>query len=166
MEKMKLYEPFDFLTTEECDEIIKYAENLEFIDGVSFGKPGIRKNRVIWYNNSDSWQSWIDTFNTIEPVVEWIEPPQIAFYKPGEVYHWHIDSLPNRRTHIRHFTLVCELQSAPNSGLELRDKQFKLQKGQAIIFRSSDEHRATSPSSDERISLTIWARAKNKDIVG
>ena len=102
--------------------------------------------------------------NTIEPVIEWIQTPQISFYTPGEKYDWHDDGWPSYRTHIRHFTLTCELQSAPGAGFEMKDKSIPpLAKGQAVIFRSTEKHRATSPTNGERISFTIWAMSKNKN---
>ena len=158
---MKLYEPFQFLTADECDKIIECASSSETVVGTTLGKSPIRNNRVSWYKDSQQWQKWIDIFNTIEPVVDWIQPPQVAFYKPGEAYDWHTDTWPNYRTHIRHFTLTCELQSAPGARLELENKEFSLQRGQAIIFKPQDRHRALSPTDGERISLTIWAMAKN-----
>ena len=129
--------------------------------GTTLRKGNVRNNRVAWYKESGEWQNWIDMFNKIDPVIEWIQTPQVAFYKPGEEYKWHVDTWPNYRTHIRHFTLTCELQSAPGARLELENKEFDLAKGQAIIFKPQDKHRAVSPTDGERISLTIWAMAKN-----
>ena len=158
---MKLYQPFQFLTAKECDNIIEYADKTDVRPGTTLRKGNVRNNRVGWYKESREWQNWIDMFNTIDPVIEWIQTPQVAFYKPGEEYKWHVDTWPNYRTHIRHFTLTCELQSAPGARLELENKEFKLERGQAIIFKPQDKHRAVSPTDGERISLTIWAMAKN-----
>jgi len=158
---MKLYEPFQFLTANQCDDIIDYADKTEVRPGTTLRKGNVRNNRVAWYKESREWAKWISMFNTIDPVIDWIQTPQIAFYKPGEEYKWHVDTWPNYRTHIRHFTLTCELQSAPGARLELENKQFKLERGQAIIFKPQDRHRAVSPTDGERISLTIWAMAKN-----
>lgn len=155
---MKLYEPFQFLTASECDQIINYAKNKQIEDATN----PARKNRIVWYWESKKWPKWIEMLNTIEPVIDWIQTPQISFYKPGEQYNWHNDKWPNYRTHIRHFTLTCELQSAPGAGFEMETHQIpKLEKGQAVIFRSPERHRATSPTEGERISFTIWAMAKN-----
>jgi len=160
---MKLYEPFQFLTDDECDELIRYAQD-KIQAGTTLGKSTIRNNRIAWYKDSSRWEEWIKMFNTIEPVIDWIQDPQIAFYRPGEEYKWHTDKWPSNRTHIRHFTLTCELQSAKGSGIELENKSIPaLQKGQAVIFSPHDRHRATSPTEGERISLTIWAMALNTD---
>ena len=158
---MKLYEPFEFLTTAECDKLIAYAQkNIQ--TGTTLSKSTVRNNRVAWYQDSTYWAKWISMFNDIHPIIDWIQTPQIGFYKPGEQYKWHDDTWPNYRTHIRHFTLTCELQSAPGGGIELEEYTIpKLRQGQAVVFKSTDRHRATSPTEGERISFTIWAMAKN-----
>ena len=158
---MKMYEPFQFLTAAECDEIVEYAQG-KTQAGTTLARGTVRNNRVAWYKESTHWAKWIQMFNEIDPVIDWIQTPQIGFYRPGEEYKWHVDTWPNYRTHIRHFTLTCELQSAPGARLELENKSFNLQKGEAIIFRPSDRHRAVSPTEGERISFTIWAMALNK----
>ena len=158
---MKLYEPFQFLTAEECDQIITYAGQKEVKTGTTLRSGTVRNNRVVWYEDSTRWNEWIEMFNKIDPVIEWIQTPQIAFYKPGEEYKWHVDTWPNYRTHIRHFTLTCELQLAPDAKLELVDKNICLKKGEAVIFKPQDRHRALSPTEGERISFTIWAMARN-----
>ena len=161
---MKLYEPFQFLTAEECDGIIAYARQNNIQEGTTLGKDNIRNNRVVWYKDSTRWQEWIDKFNEIEPVIDWLQTPQISFYNPGEEYKWHVDTWPNYRTHIRHFTLTCELQNAVGSGIELENHNIpQLKKGEAVVFKPSDRHRATSPTEGERISFTIWAMALNPD---
>jgi predicted 2-oxoglutarate/Fe(II)-dependent dioxygenase YbiX len=164
---MKLYEPFQFLTAEECDEIIAYADSQTKKQGSvqnNTRNVSVRNNRIVWYEKSDKWQRWIQLFNKIENKIDWIQTPQIGFYKPGEEYKWHVDTWPNYRTHIRHFTLTCELQTAPGSGVELEEYNIpKLKKGQAVIFKPGDRHRATSPTEGERISFTIWAMAINPD---
>ena len=162
---MKLYEPFQFLTAEECKTIISYGSKNTEVAG-TLGKSGkridIRNNRIVWYKDSTHWQKWITMFNTIKHCIDWIQDPQISYYKPGERYNWHVDQDKNRRTHQRFFTLTCELQSAPGGHFEIENKVFPpLKVGQAIIFHSTDKHRATSPTDGERISFTIWAMAKN-----
>jgi alkylated DNA repair dioxygenase AlkB len=159
---MKLYEPFQFLTTAECDALIQYAQ-CKIKPGTTLGKSTTRNNRVAWYEESRRWAKWISMFNEIDPVIDWIQTPQIALYSPGEQYGWHTDTWPSNRTHTRYFTLTCELQSAPGARLELENREFYLQRGQAIIFKPSDRHRAISPTEGERISFTIWAMALNTE---
>ena len=163
---MKLYEPFQFLTTDECDSIIAYAQKNKIQQGTTSytrQSENVRNNRIVWYNDSSRWTEWIKMFNTIEPVIDWIQDPQISLYNPGEEYKWHDDTRASyRRTHIRYFTLTCELQSASGAGIEVKNKDIpKLKKGEAVVFKSLDRHRATSPTEGERISFTIWAMALN-----
>ena len=66
---MKLYEPFQFLTTAECDAIIQYAGKSEIQEGTTLRKGNIRNNRVCWYNDSTHWAEWIAMFNEIDPVI-------------------------------------------------------------------------------------------------
>ena len=67
---MKLYEPFQFLTTKECDEIIEYANKNTIKQGTTLGKTNIRNSRIVWYKDSTKWQQWIDMFNKIENVID------------------------------------------------------------------------------------------------
>jgi predicted 2-oxoglutarate/Fe(II)-dependent dioxygenase YbiX len=162
---VQLYKKFQFFTQQECDDIINYARVQQTERGKARGdkNKSIRKNRIVWYRDSKKWKEWIAMFNKIEPVIDWIQNPQISFYSPGEYYDWHKDSTHlSQRTHIRHFSLTCELQTAENSIFEIKNHSIEpLSKGEAIIFLSSDLHRVTTPISGERISFTIWAMAKN-----
>ena len=159
---MKLYEPFQFLTEEECDQLLEYGRSSPKQTGKTLGKSALRKNRIVWYRESKWWPKWLMMFQKMDESIEWIQDPQISFYIPGERYDWHVDTTPKHRTHIRHFTLTCELQTAKNARFELENYSLpKLKKGQAIIFKPSDMHRATSPTFGERVSFTIWAMSKN-----
>jgi hypothetical protein len=159
---MKLYEPFKFLTTEQHRSIVDYARQQQPVLGTTQGPSTVRNNRVVWYRDSQYWDHWIDEFNTIEPVIDWIQTPQISYYRPGESYGWHRDQDSSKRTHERYFTLTCELQTADGGYLEIENcQQNNLAHGEAIIFHSERLHRAVSPTRGERISLTIWAMAKN-----
>ena len=161
---MKMYEPFQFLTTEECDDLVNYSREHSAYTGNSLSAGKVNNARIVWYEEKHArWQDWIDCFNKIEPVVDWIQSPQIATYHPGEERQWHVDTWPEFRPTARRFTLTCELQSAPGGKLEVENKNFVLTKGQAIIFRPEDKHRAVAPIEGERISLTIWAMSKNLD---
>ena len=171
---MKLYEPFQFLTEEQCKEIIQWSivsGGMEkgTTSGHSSNKPTnlqLRNNRIVWYKDSKYWKRWIDILNSVsDRKIDWIQTPQISFYKPGEFYEWHKDASLNTRTHIRHLTLSCELQSAPGGLLELEDKDIKLKQGQAVIFPVLHRHRAVSPSKQERISMVIWGMTLNPRLI-
>ena len=165
---MRLYEPFQFLTAEECDNIIAYGSPRKKRYGtlIGEGNTDLRNNRVVWYKDTSKWQEWINVFNTIENKIDWIMDPQISYYTPGEHYGWHTDKSESMGSHKRYFTLTCNLQTAPGSGFEIEGIDLKnMEKGEAVIFPSTDNHRAITPTSGERISLTIWAMAKNANNV-
>ena len=71
---MKLYEPFQFLTADECDEIIAYAKRHEIKPGTTLGSGNVRKNRIVWFKDSTNWGKWISMFNSIEPVIDFTVP--------------------------------------------------------------------------------------------
>ena len=167
---MKLYEPFTLLTEEQCKEIIKWGiANGNLQQGTTNGhrkgkptNPKVRNNRVVWYKDSKYWQTWIDILNSVsDRKIDWIQTPQISFYKPGEFYEWHEDGFVNPRTHVRHLTMCCELRTAPGGFLELQDKDIRLKQGQAVVFPVLHRHRAVSPSQQERISMVIWGMTLN-----
>ena len=167
---MKLYEPFDFLTEEQCEEIIQWSiDKGDVKQGTTSGhstsnptNPQLRNNRVVWYKESKYWKKWIDIFNSVsDRKIDWIQTPQVSFYKPGEFYEWHEDVSLIPRTHVRHLTMSCELQSAPGGFLQLKDKDIILKQGQAVLFPVSHRHRALSPSEHERISMVIWGMTLN-----
>ena len=58
-------------------------------------------------------------------------------------------------------SLADGLNSNPASWTCNFDCGIQLKKGDAIIFRPQDRHRAVSPTEGERISFTIWAMSKN-----
>jgi predicted 2-oxoglutarate/Fe(II)-dependent dioxygenase YbiX len=162
----KLLEIFNFFDNNTCNKIISYAENQieeqgKLYNGLTDSK--LRNNRIVWYNISDQYQEWVNFLKNFDSSIDWIETPQISFYKPGEFFEYHRDSNDkSKRTHIRYLTLTANLQIAEGAYIEVEDKKFvNMQKGQAIVFLSSCQHRAVSPIQGERISFTIWGMAKN-----
>ena len=61
---MQMYKPFQFLTENECDEIITYAEKEKQLPGNTLGKDKnpVRSNRIVWYKNAERWKDWISMF--------------------------------------------------------------------------------------------------------
>ena len=160
-----LYQPFDFLTESQMRDILRTAVQEGIgTQQIKNEQGNIHRNsRISWYRKTHHNHEWLEIFNYIQPGIEWIETPQIAFYKPGEYYDWHTDERHNStRSYIRKFTLVANIHSAPGSGLEIKDKPIiDLGIGQAVIFPSMDLHRAVTPEQGERASLTMWAMSKN-----
>ena len=56
---MKLYEPFQFLTADECDRIIAYGSPRKKRNGklIGEGNTDLRNNRVVWYKDNSKWQN-------------------------------------------------------------------------------------------------------------
>jgi hypothetical protein len=167
----KLLEPFQFLSQQECDEIIQYARHNEINEAtlhLGHSNKSLRNNRVVWYMDSRRYQQWTDFFRkNFEPNIRWIQTPQIALYAPGEYYDLHQDEGDSSpRTDVRYLTLTANLQPADGAGLEIEGEKFLTTgHGTAVVFPSKMQHRALSPSSGERISFTIWAMGPNTNRV-
>jgi predicted 2-oxoglutarate/Fe(II)-dependent dioxygenase YbiX len=167
---LKILEVFDFLEKDVCDEIISYARNSNIEPGILYNGHAdaksnnkLRNNRIVWYKISNRYQEWTDLMKKFHNSIDWIETPQLSFYKPGEFFEYHQDqSDKSLRTHIRCLTLTANLQVAEGAYIEVQDKKFiNMRKGQAVVFPSNMLHRAVSPISGERISFTIWGMSKN-----
>ena len=76
---MKLYEPFQFLTEEECDQLLEYGRSSHKQTGKTLGKSALRKNRIVWYRESKWWPKWLMMFQKMDESIEWIQDPQISF---------------------------------------------------------------------------------------
>ena len=164
---IELNQPFQLFSEEQCKDIISRASKEEIIWGTTYtNKKNVRNNQIVWLPLSA--KEYDDLWNLVEPfwgTVHWYEKPvQISRYTPGQFYDWHGDQKPNhRRSSVRHFTLTCTLQIAPDALFETRLGSYDLQTGQAILFPSELEHRACAPSSGERWSLTVWYMRKKHE---
>lgn len=166
----ELYKVFDFLT----DEYVEYIKTYYFFHPSVKGTVGgdhlvehkkIRNNQIVWFDDSDRWADWVKFLQGFDPLIEWIQTPQISHYGPDEYYDWHIDASPTRRTHKRHLTLTVEIQSAEGARFEIKDRDIgPMKPGQAVVFPSVDLHRATAPTIGNRMSLTIWGMALTKKV--
>ena len=162
---IKLNQPFQLFTEEECADLISRALQQKIIWGTTFtNDPTARKNQIVWLNLSE--KEYDKLWDIVEPFwteIHWYEKPiQISRYTPGQYYDWHHDINPNhRRSSIRHLTLTCTLKSAPDAIFETKLDRYDLQPGQAILFPGGLEHRACAPTSGERWSLTVWYMRRN-----
>jgi len=164
---MKLYKPFQFLTAAECDELIQYGKD-KIQNGTTLGKFAGRNNRIAWYKESKHWARWIEMFNSIEPVIDWIQTPQIAFYQPGEHYDWHVD--------VGHGDAACRKISisvmlSPDDkykggDLEVNDhgvlRQGIREQGSINLFPSYMPHRVAPVTEGERWALVIWINGPDR----
>ena len=162
----KLLEVFDFIDDTLCDEIIGYGQNEIKQQGKLYtGQTNtqLRNNRIVWYKDSKKYQQWTNYLKEFDASIDWIETPQISYYLPGEYFELHTDQQEgSKRTHIRKLTLTANLQTADEGCIEVLGKKYaEMKKGQAVVFQSSCQHRAISPTAGERISFTIWGMAKN-----
>jgi hypothetical protein len=164
--KILLYEPFQLWSGEECKDLISRAK-----DGMNRGKvyhahnyDNVRTNDVSWIDLTEDERNYC--WEIVKPfwdVITWFEHPvQVSRYQPGQFYDWHIDEKPgNKRSSTRYLTLTCTLQTAPDAKFELKNRTYNLETGQAVIFPSKLDHRATAPSEAERWAFTIWYMKSN-----
>ena len=182
---MKLYEPFDFLTPEECQELINIgrAKNptpakinkgtRRFETG--YGDDKERLCNISWYTDTKYKNKIQKVFQHFDKTVLVLEDLQLSFYKHNDFFNWHKDTLYKpygEIKYVRKFSMSIELQSAPQAGLFLdsnvypdiprnEDLTIKIKPGQAFVFPSMDWHMAWNKGNEERISLVAWAGHKN-----
>ena len=181
---MELYKPFDFLSINECQELIQYGKTHALIDSEVFHdnnnyQPDIdkksRKSKHCWLRDKKYNEKVLNLFKTFDKKLI-IESLQLIFYNPTDFFQWHIDHLTFKKKHwfrLRDFervlSLSVELQPASNSGIYFDYKTkpniprthdyepVTLTQGQAIVFTSKDFHRITNSGKEQRISLVAWA---------
>ena len=85
---------------------------------------------------------------------------QFARYEVGEHYGWHADSDPNSPGDIARRTLsIVAVVSTADAGGELEVRgapALDLAAGDAVVFPSRVEHRATTVSAGRRESIVLW----------
>lgn len=157
--------PFKLLEQEQCAELIEFAQTQELKKGKvsrrSIHVTNTRNNSVYWVNMHENYWDWAQVF---KPVIDldtvWMQEPfQVSVYNPGERYEWHRDNAGVHRKNAgstRELTLTCTLQSALDANFELDTGVVDLNAGDAVVFPSTQLHRATAPSTGSRWSLTIW----------
>lgn len=163
---MKLYEPKTLLRPSECDQIIALAEQTGFEPNSN--RSSIRTNSVSWIEPPAwlydlMWEHTVKRAHNIPPI-QWLQPFQVSRYAPGESYNWHEDLMDVRswRKSRRTATVTVTLRSAPGARLEIQGQgRFCRRQGEAVMFRSTDLHRATAPKSGERYALTVWCMGPN-----
>lgn len=159
---IKILEPFQLFTNDECVEIIDRAKSKGLRPGAVFKgvNTDVRNNKVAWLEFDEN--RYYDIFKQFpEYNIDWLSHPyQVSCYGKDEFYDWHTDSYTTRRSSQRMLTLTCCLQPATDAVLRIENKSYDLTSGEAIIFPSSAKHRADPPSSGERWALTIWAMQK------
>ena len=100
-------------------------------------------------------------FNNIEPVIDWLQTPQISFYQPGEYYDWHVDT-GNSVCH-RKLSFTIQLSDDKDYvggdvefiGSKVDTKAFR-QKGVCIIYPSFLPHRVSKVTKGTRHAIVGW----------
>ena len=103
---------------------------------------------------------------------KYIYPPVFSKYEPGMEYGWHTDSpimgnQPPLRTDLGMTIFLSdpdtyeggELEVQTNSGL----KQFKLPKGDAICYPTTQIHRVAPVTSGVRLAAVSWVQCSVRD---
>jgi len=159
-----ILEPFTLFTPEECEEIIRAAQSEAEREGLAAGRysPDVRNNHIYWWRHPDPGRFHHLLTQYEEYPVTWLQEPfQVSRYDTGRYYEWHTDRFVNSRTSARLLTLTCTLQAAPEARFETKDRSYELKTGEAIIFPSDMEHRATPPIKGTRWAFTVWAMGQN-----
>ena len=179
-DKINLYAYKDnFLSTEECDLIVKigHAKNLELGNTKDNNKLKTRKSNISWLSPSDNLE-WL--YRRLTDVITDLnnqffrfdifgiqEGLQFTNYKaPDGKYDSHTDR--GYGSVIRKLSISIQLTNEDNydgGDLELlqSDKADKMdkQQGKLIMFPSFVQHRVTPVIKGERNSLVIWVTGNN-----
>ena len=162
---IEFYKPFRLFSLEEVNYLVSQIGRLgpAGVTQANRPNPKIRTNRIFWLEpdqvlDHKLWRLVIPD----RPYLTWYQRPiQISVYRKGEHYDWHHDVIANR-TSRRAVTLTATLKTAENARLEVKDRIYDLDPGEAVVFPSEDLHRATAPLEGERIALTVWYMQPNK----
>jgi PKHD-type hydroxylase len=171
----------NFITPEECQEIIKIGLKLKpkfgGLIGNDNGDPKIRKSNTSWIHPVPEYK-WI--FDKIVPKIQYInnnsfkfniyglnEGLQFTHYKaPGGHYGKHIDK--HYKYLIRRLSFTIQLNDPTKykgGDLQLYDgespKVMKRQIGSMTMFPSYVLHQVTPVTKGERFSLVGWITGAN-----
>jgi prolyl 4-hydroxylase len=149
----------NFLSNEECDEIIKNANEQKLhlstvisdTNNIDTYDNNSRKSYTTWLNkhkndiNIDIKISKLATYLTNRPDTHF-EDLQVVYYPPGGFFSPHYDATPitsDSKTKYREYTLIIYLNDVEEGG----ETEFPLinliitpKKGKAILFRSINEN--------------------------
>jgi PKHD-type hydroxylase len=168
-------EPFHYaekralFTAEECAAIIEFADEGMMTSG---HLDGARECGLFWLYETVNTE-WV--FACVEHMVAgwnvrygfdlgaFSSGYQLACYRPGERYDWHMD-LGHGDMSLRKISVAVELSNPleHGAGLEVwygegRDNNLHLARGEAAIMPSWVMHRALPPQpGSERWSLAAW----------
>ena len=183
----ELYKPFDFLSKDECQSLINWANKQKRIEGGVYSQEeqdwivdkNVRTNNLVWSYDEKLIKKYLELAKKIDKRVKRVEGIKISFYRKNDFYNWHHDDcLPQKfsaQSFRRVISIVTELQPAPEAGLFIdhkshpniprnKDYTIKLKQGQTIAFPSKEPHMARNLGNEERISLIGHCWALESDI--
>lgn len=166
----------NFLTPEECDEIIKEFNNSLEEGGVLGTHKNARKSLVRFIEIDDLHRKVLDTINNLVSLknfyVEKNEEIQFTKYQIGDYFDWHIDTIYDsdnitEKVKNRTYSIVIQLNDDYEGGDFLYEdtntkevKVLKKQKGSIFLFNSSIKHKVDKITKGTRYSLVAWLKLK------
>ena len=175
----------NFLTKEECDEILKFSlKNLKlfpseiinnYIDGVD---NNIRKSNQVFYPYYkkfpfllEKMSKLLNKYISVKGLDLDYKHSQFQFteYNVGNHFNWHKDTYGEKITNYdRYCSLVIQLNDTYEEGdLEIKTiegENLIVEKGvgNLILFLSDIEHRVTPVTSGVRYTLVNWVSLMEK----
>ena len=161
------------LSKEQCDFLISLAKN-KWDKGTTTLNPkdSGRKSDICWISDKNIKQQITEYYWAANETAQWdfdikdIEDIQIARYRKGEYYNWHVDgngirSAPNSPGHVRKISMSILLNDDYTGGeLEIkedgRNSEMPNTIGTIIVFPSYFTHRVKPVKKGTRYSLVAW----------
>ena len=161
------------LSQEQCDFLISLAKN-KWNKGTTTLNPkdSGRKSDICWISDKNIKQQIIDYYWAANETEQWnfdikdIEDIQIARYRKGDHYNWHVDgnginSIPNSAGHVRKISMSIMLNDDYTGGeLEIKEdgggSEMPNTIGTIIVFPSYSLHRVKPVKKGTRYSLVAW----------
>lgn len=171
----------NFLTPEECDEIIKEFNNSLEEGNVLGAHKSARKSLVRFIEIDDLHEKILKTINNLVSLknfqVEKNENIQFTKYEIGDYFDWHIDTIydsDNSTENVKNrtYSIVIQLNDEYEGGNFLYEDTntkeinvLKKEKGSIFLFNSSIKHKVDIITKGVRYSLVIWLKLKQKENV-
>ena len=166
----------NFLSPEQCDQVIAMCEQVSFSDGTigqENNKSNLRNSKVTCVSANEE-NMWL--FKRLELAIRqmnnaykynqlgFYEGIQVASYQSGGKYDWHIDVGPKQNSSRK---LSMSIQLTDPAECEGGNLEFmnvadvgERARGTLIVFPSFLQHRVTPVISGNRYSMVAWVHGK------
>ena len=161
------------LSKEQCDTLLSLAKNSwntgTTTDSIHANQ---RKSDICWISDGNIKQQIIDYYHAANETAQWnfdirgVEDIQIARYRKGEYYNWHVDGngikpIPTELTIVRKISMSILLNDDYTGGeLEIKNdgaiERVPNTRGTIIVFPSYFTHRVKPVKKGTRYSLVAW----------